>query len=104
MTLRNSLIFIAILISPYLILVRYGSHMEMYPAVIYPSGAGLCYKDSTSFTFNYSTLYGKTINNEWKQINIDDFLYPMNSAYINNFISRLNWIGNSRKRKSTMDI
>ena len=63
MTLRNTLIFILILISPYLIFLRYGDHMEMYPAVIYPSGAGFCHKDSTSFTFSYPILYGK--NNEW---------------------------------------
>lgn len=99
MTLRNTLIFIAILISPYLMMVRYGDHMEMYPAVIYPSGAGKCYKDSTSFTFNYSTLYGKTYKNEWKEINSNDFLYPIGSNYINHFISRLNWIGNPPEEK-----
>ena len=99
MTLRNTFIFLTILISPYLILVRYGDHMEMYPAVIYPSGAGFCYKDSTSFTFNYSTLHGKTYKNEWKEINSNDFLYPIGSNYIYHFISRLNWIGNPPEEK-----
>jgi hypothetical protein len=72
--------------------------MEMYPAVIYPSGAGFCYKDSISFNFTYPVLYGKN-NNDWKKINVTDFLYPIGSNYINHIISRFYWIENPVNEK-----
>ena len=100
MTLRNTLIFIFLLVSPYFIYIRYGSlsMMEPYPAVILPDGAGFLYKDNDTISFNYSRLYASR-NNQWEYISSEEFLYPIPSYYFNYFLAHIDWLENPPKIK-----
>lgn len=85
-------VFVLFLVSPYVLYIRYGTEMEPYPAVILPSGAGFCYKDSNNIQFGYKCLYGMNKDQEWVYLNPENFLSPMPSYYIGHILNRVSWM------------
>lgn len=98
-TLAFSVFFLLILSLPYLMYERYGASMEPYPAVVLPSGAGLCKKDSSALIFDYSYLYAVNENHEWVYLNPEKFLFPMPSYYIGHIINRTRWLNEPPVKK-----
>lgn len=87
-----TVVFLVLMMSPYFIYMRYGAEMEPYPAVILPSGAGICYRDSSSLTYGYTYLYGENNRGNLVYLNPEEFLFPLPPYYVGHIQNHIAWM------------
>ena len=83
--LSLTLILAGTLVSPF-VLKTLHPYLEPYPAILLPSGAGRVSIDEEIVSFGRISLWGKNEDNNWKRIDIENFLAPMPKHYFSSVV------------------
>lgn len=84
--LSLSLILASTLVSPF-VLKTFHPYLELYPAILLPSGAGRVNIDKETISFGRISLWGKNKDNDnWKRIDIETFLAPIPPHYFSSIV------------------
>jgi hypothetical protein len=66
---------------PFIIKLRYGEPLEVYPSIILPSGAYLVKIKNDTLNIYYSKIYVKNSQSQWVVVNVEDILKPIPVQY-----------------------
>ena len=77
-----TLLLACTLLPPFILKTLY--HLEPYPAIILPSGAGTLDLGAKEISFNRTSLWGKDEQNDiWLRLDVETFLAPIPVQYLN---------------------